>query len=83
MYKQKCIKAYCNTGGAYLYLIEKLGHKGKEIMDLDNHFPCSIFLLFNQNNSQKIFSCFSWSYIVKFYASFFKDILSLQETILE
>lgn len=52
-------------------------------MDLDNHFPCSIFLLLNQNNSQKIFSCFSWCYIIKFYASFLKDIVSLQETISE
>lgn len=49
-------------------------------MDLDNHFPCSIFLLLNQNNSQKIFS---WCYIVKVCASFLKDIVSLQKTILE
>lgn len=52
-------------------------------MDLDNHFPCSNFLLLNQKKFQRIFSGFSWCYIVKFYASFFKDVISLQETILE
>lgn len=70
-----------NSGAAYLYLREMLILKGK-LWILTTTSPVQSFYYLTKI-IHKTFSRFSWCYIVEVYASFFKDIVWLQETILE